>query len=270
MQALQQRGHIVAMTGDGVNDAPALKQADAGIAVAGSTDAARAAADIVLLSPGLSVIVNAIQLARQIFARMTSYATYRIAETIRVLLLVVLSVVLVNFFPVTATMIVLLAILNDAAILTIAYDRVRGSRWPVSWDMRTVLTIATVIGVMGVAETFLMLGVVDQLLGLDRDVIRTLIYLKLSVSGHLTIFVTRTREPFWSAPAPSRVLLGAVLGTQALATLIAGLGLLMTPLPWAWVAAVWGYALVWFLVEDRVKLATYAWLDHHPRRARAG
>ena len=122
VQLLQQRGHIVGMTGDGVNDAPALKQADAGIAVAGATDAARAATDVVLLAPDLSVIVEAIELAREIFARMTSYATYRIAETIRVLLLVVLAVVVVNFFPVTATMIVLLAILNDAAILTIAYD----------------------------------------------------------------------------------------------------------------------------------------------------
>ncbi len=274
VRALQQRGHIVAMTGDGVNDAPALKQADAGIAVAGATDAARAAADVVLLTPGLSVIVEAVRLAREIFARMTSYATYRIAETIRVLLLVVLSVIVVNFFPVTPTMIVLLAILNDAAILTIAYDHVRGSPRPVAWDMRSVLTVATTIGVMGVAETFLLFALADQVFVLDRDVIRTLIYLKLSVSGHLTIFVTRTRHALWSRPAPSRMLLAAVIGTQAVATLIAGLGLLMTALPWHWAALVWGYALVWFLVEDRVKLVTYAWLDRHPRRthrpARAG
>ncbi len=264
VRALQQRNHIVAMTGDGVNDAPALKQADVGIAVAGSTDAARAAADVVLLSPGLSVILDAVRLAREIFARMTSYATYRIAETIRVLLLVALAVVIFNFFPVTATMIVLLAILNDAAILTIAYDHARGSARPVTWDMRTVLSVATAIGVLGVAETFLLFGLADQLFGLDRDVVRTLIYLKLSVSGHLTIFVTRTRGPFWTRPAPSRVLLGAVLGTQLLATTIAILGVLMTPLPWTWAAAVWGYALLWFLVEDRVKLATHAWLDRHP------
>ena len=266
VQLLQSRGHIVGMTGDGVNDAPALKQADAGIAVAGATDAARAAADVVLLAPGLSVIVDAIQRAREIFARMTSYATYRITETIRVLLLVTLAIVAFNFFPVTAIMIVLLAVLNDGAILSIAYDHVRGAPRPATWDMRTVLTIAIVLGTLGVAETFLLFALAHSVFGLDQDLTRTLIYLKLSVSGHLTIFVTRTRGPFWTPPAPSPVLLAAVLGTQAIATLIAVYGLLMTPLGWGWAAAVWAYALFWFLIEDRAKLAAYTTLDRRVAR----
>lgn len=266
VRLLQARGHIVGMTGDGVNDAPALKQADAGIAVDGATDAARAAADVVLLAPGLSVIVAAIRQAREIFARMTSYATYRIAETIRVLLLITLAIVFMNFFPVTAVMIVFLALLNDGAILAIAYDHVRGSAKPASWDMRSVLTIATALGTMGVAETFLLFAVADNTFQLNHDLIRTLIYLKLSVSGHLTVFVTRTRHPFWSRPAPARILLAAVIGTQVIATLIAVYGIAMTPLGWRWAGIVWAYALFWFLVEDRVKLGAYHWLDHHPRR----
>jgi H+-transporting ATPase len=270
VRLLQDRGHIVGMTGDGVNDAPALKQADAGIAVAGATDAARAAADVVLLAPGLSVIVDAIRQAREIFARMTSYATYRIAETIRVLLLITLAIVVFNFFPVTPVMIVFLAVLNDAAILSIAYDHVRGSPTPAAWDMRTVLIVATALGIMGVAETFALFALTSQVLGLSQVLIRTLIYLKLSVSGHLTIFVTRTRGPFWTRPAPARLLLGAVIGTQLVATLIAVYGLLMAPLGWAWAGVVWAYALLWFLVEDRVKLATYAWLDRHPAHVTAG
>ncbi len=266
VQLLQERRHIVGMTGDGVNDAPALKQADAGIAVAGATDAARAAADVVLTAPGLSVIVDAIRLAREIFARMTSYAMYRIAETIRVLLLVSFAIMVFNFFPVTATMIVLLAVLNDGAILAIAYDHVRGSPKPASWDMRRVLTVSTALGVLGVLETFLLFALAHQLFHLDTDLIRTLIYLKLSVSGHLTVFVTRAHGPFWRKPAPSRLLLGAVVGTQATATLIAVFGILMTPLGWGLAALVWGYSIVWFLVEDRVKLATYAVLEHRTRR----
>jgi len=268
VRLLQARGHIVGMTGDGVNDAPALKQADAGIAVAGATDAARAAADVVLLAPGLSVIVTAIRQAREIFARMTSYATYRIAETIRVLLLITLAIVFMNFFPVTAVMIVFLALLNDGAILAIAYDHVRGSAKPAAWDMRSVLTVATSLGIMGVAETFLLFVLADKVVGLDHDLIRTLIYLKLSVSGHLTVFVTRTRHPFWSRPAPAPILLAAVIGTQAIATLISVYGLAMTPLGWRWAGLVWGYALLWFLVEDRVKLAAHDWLDRHPRGER--
>ena len=256
VKSLQVSGHIVGMTGDGVNDAPALKQADAGIAVAGATDAARAAADVVLLAPGLSVIVDAVRQAREIFERMTSYATYRIAETIRVLLLIVVSIVVLNFFPVTAIMIVLLAVLNDGAILSIAYDRVKGSDRPVAWDMRRVLTLAGVLGVLGVAETLLLLGLARAGLDLDDETLRTLIYLKLSVSGHLTVFVTRTAGPFWSRPGPSPVVLSAVLGTQLAATLIAVYGVFITPIGWQLAGLVWVYSLVWFLAEDRMKLLT--------------
>ncbi len=264
VRLLQARGHIVGMTGDGVNDAPALKQADAGIAVAGATDAARAAADVVLLAPGLSVIVAAVAQAREIFARMTSYATYRIAETIRVLLLITLAITFMNFFPVTAVMIVLLAMLNDGAILSIAYDHVRGSTKPVRWDMRAVLTIATALGGIGVVASFVLFFLGARVFGLNHEIIRSMIYLKLSVAGHLTIFLTRSRGPFWSRPAPAPILFAAVFGTQAIATLIAVYGVAMTPLGWRWAGIVWAYAVAWFLFNDRVKLAAYWWLDHHP------
>jgi H+-transporting ATPase len=260
VEVLQKRGHIVGMTGDGVNDAPALKKADAGIAVSGATDAARAAADIVLLAPGLSVIIVAIQEARKIFQRMNSYAIYRIAETIRVLLFMTLSILVFNFYPVTAVMIVLLALLNDGAILSIAYDRVHYADEPEVWNMPRVLGLASVLGVFGVAASFLLFYLGESVFQLDRDSIRTLIYLKLSVAGHLTIFVTRTRGPFWSI-RPATILLVAVVGTQLLATLIAVYGLFMTPIGWSWALLVWAYALAWFLLNDRVKLLVDRVLD---------
>jgi H+-transporting ATPase len=269
IDVLQKRGHIVGMTGDGVNDAPALKKADCGIAVSGATDAARAAADIVLMTPGLSVIIDAIKESRKIFQRMNSYAIYRIAETLRVLLFMTVAILAFNFYPLTAVMIVMLALLNDGAILSIAYDNVHYKDEPEAWNMRLVLGISTVLGVVGPIAAFGLFYLGDRVFGLGHPQLQTLMYLLLSVAGHLTIFLTRTRGPFWSI-RPARSLLLAVLGTQAIATLIAVYGLFMTPLGWGWAGFVWAYAIAWALLSDRVKLLAYRILDPGTRKSGVG
>jgi H+-transporting ATPase len=265
VNSLQDANHIVGMTGDGVNDAPALKKADCGIAVSGATDAARAAASIVLLTSGLSVIIDAIKESRRIFQRMNSYAIYRIAETLRVLFFMTLAILVFNFYPVTAVMIVMIALLNDGAILSIAYDNVLYRNKPEAWNMRLVLAVSTVLGVVGVVAAFGLFFLAERVFHFDRDRVQTLMYLKLSIAGHLTIFLTRTRGPFWSIK-PAKILWMAVLGTQTIATLIAVYGLFMAPLGWKWAGFVWGYAILWALVNDRIKLLAYRIFDP-PKKA---
>jgi H+-transporting ATPase len=253
VELLQARGHIVGMTGDGVNDAPALKKADAGIAVSGATDAAKSAAAIVLTRPGLSVIIDAIKESRKIFRRMNSYAIYRIAETIRVLLFITLSIVVFNFYPMTAIMIVLLALLNDFAIISIAYDRAEYALKPSRWDMTTVLDMATFLGLVGTIASFMLFFIGVNIFHLSRDVLQSMMYLKLSVAGHFLIFITRTKGHFWSY-RPSNILLAAVFGTQIVATIIAVYGLLIPPIGWRLGLFVWAYAMASFVLTDLAKV----------------
>ena len=261
VELLQNKGHIVGMTGDGVNDAPALKEADVGIAVAGATDAAKSAADIVLTKPGLSVIIDAMKESRKIFQRMTNYGIYRIAETIRVLLFITASIVVFQFYPVTALMLVLLAILNDLPIMTIAYDNVKYSDKSERWNMRTLLGIATFLGIIGVFSSFGILYIGNVVLQLDPLVLQSFIYLKLSVAGHLTVFVARTKGHFWSV-RPAKPLFLAVIVTQLVATLITVYGILLPAMGWGLAVLVWGYALALFIITDFAKVALYKLLNH--------
>jgi H+-transporting ATPase len=258
VKALQTKDHIIGMTGDGVNDAPAIKQADVGIAVSGATDAARAAADLVLTDPGLSVIVKAVEQARKIFERMNSYAIYRIVETIRIMFFVVLAMIVYNFYPITAIMIILLAFFNDIPIMTIASDNTLVDPEPVRWDMHRVLTVATVLGLIGVGETFGMLMIAKNYLGLSLPQIQTYIFLKLAVAGHLTLFVVRTPNMFLTRPFPSATLLWSAIVTKILATLFVVYPFgLIAAIHWTDVGFIWGYCLFWVFIEDLAKLAVY-------------
>ena len=261
VEALQNRNHIVGMTGDGVNDAPALKQANTGIAVSDSTDAARSASALVLTAPGLSVIVHAVEQARKIFERMNSYAIYRITETIRIMFFVVVSMIVLDFFPITAIMIILLAFFNDLPIMSIAYDNTWLDPNPVKWNMHRVLTVSTALGLIGVVETFGLLLIARLYLHLDISHIQTLIFLKLAAAGHLTLFVARTKLPFFSKPHPAPVLFLSIVGTQLAAVLLVwtGAGGLVTPISLPIIGLVWVYAFTWIFIEDFVKLRIY----HH-------
>jgi len=276
VKTLQSRGHIVAMTGDGVNDAPGLKQADCGTAVSGATDAARGAAALILTAPGLSVINSAIDEARRIFGRITSYTIYRVALTMDIMFLVVLSTIFLGFQPLTAVMIVVMSLLDDVPIMTIAYDNTPVAEKPIRWQMARLLSVAGVLGLFCVAQSFglLLIGMEilsspasQQSFGLaDQSHLQSLMFLQLVAGGHLLLFVTRTERWFFLPPYPAEPLFSAIVATQLLAVVMCAFGLLVPQLSWTLIGLVWVYNLVWMVILGAVRLGTEVLLDHRTLR----
>jgi len=267
VHALQDRGHVVAMTGDGVNDAPALKQADCGIAVSGATDAARAAAALILTAPGLSTVIDAIDESRRIFERIINYVLFRVAMTLDIMFVVVLATVFFGFSPLTPVMIVLVALLDDIPIMTIAYDNTRLPKEPVRWHMRRLLFVSGFMGLMAVAQTFglLLLGMAwlnnaewQAWIPLTQDQVQTAVFLQIVAGGHLLYFVMRSRSTIFSPPFPSAPIFWAIVGTQVFAVLMVGFGWFVPALPWTVIGLVWLYMLIWMVVLDLIKLALYS------------
>lgn len=223
VEILQQRGYLVAMTGDGVNDAPSLKKADTGIAVEGASDAARSAADIVFLAPGLSAIIDALKTSRQIFHRMYAYVVYRIALSLHLEIFLGLWIAILNE-SLNLNLVVFIAIFADIATLAIAYDNAPFSKTPVKWNLPRLWGMSILLGIVLAIGTWIALttmlahgsadGGIAQNFG-NRDEV---LFLEISLTENWLIFITRANGPFWSS-IPSWQLSGAILVVDIIATL---------------------------------------------------
>jgi len=287
VQALQDRGHLIGMTGDGVNDAPALKKANVGIAVAGATDAAKGAADIVLTAPGLSTIITAIDRARKIFRRLNAYVMYRIASSVLILGFFFLSIIALRFeFP--TWVLILLSVVNDFTAMSTSKDKVRSSDTPLKWAMTETVLVSSFIGLVGIVSNFLLLYLsLDEygnwwgafgLRDLEKCEVVAVIYLGLAITIQLNIFSTRNRSLFFftseksgSPPLPSPVLLAPVLGSILIALFIAvywpaswrlGGGASMVGVGWGHAGLTCAYAVVWFFVSDLLKAVVFHAIDN--------
>jgi len=216
VEMLQQRGHLTAMTGDGVNDAPSLKKADCGIAVEGATEAAQAAADIVFLAPGLSTIIEAVKVARQIFQRMKAYIQYRIALCLHLEIYLVTSMIIINE-TIRVDLVVFLALFADLATIAVAYDRAHSELRPVEWQLPKIWVISVVLGILLAIATWILRGTLYLPNGgviQNFGSVQEILFLEVSLTENWLIFVTRGGKTW-----PSLQLVLAIFGVDVLATL---------------------------------------------------
>ncbi|VVB50806.1 Copper-exporting P-type ATPase B [uncultured archaeon] len=246
--------YIVAVTGDGVNDIPAIKEANIGIAVSTATDATKSSADVVLLSPGISVIKDALVESKKIIHKIYYYSVYRISESFRVLMTILFIGLWLGSYPLTPLQLILLSLLNDLPIIAIAFDKVQISSRPekIDFSKRTRLSLA--LGSVGLASSLLMLWLAMNVFHLSSDAIQTAFFLKLSIGGHFLLLVARA-ENAWYKSMPSKTLLSALIGTQILASMLALFGVFMPKLEPRFVLFVWAYTFLWMQISDTLKIA---------------
>ena len=252
VQGLQKKGRIVGMTGDGVNDAPALKQAEMGVAVESATDVAKAAASLVLTTPGLQGVLDAVVTGRRVYQRMLTYTLNKIVKVFQVALFLSLGFLMFRSFVVTPLLVLLLLFANDFVTMSLAEDNVRPSPKPDRWDIRTLVLSSLVVAFAWLIYIFAVYGV-GRSLGLPRASVQTLDFLGLVFSGLANVFLVRERGHLWGS-IPGRFLLWASLADILVISGLAVMGWLMAPLPIVVIACLLLATVFYTLILDQIKV----------------
>jgi H+-transporting ATPase len=253
VRRLQKRGHVVGMTGDGVNDAPALKQAEVGIAVANATDVAKAAASLVLTNAGLTDLLAAVETSRRIYQRTLTYTLNKIVKTFQIALFLTLGVILTRIFIITPLLIVLLLFANDFVTMSISTDQVSFSQTPDRWHIGSLMGVGLVIGVMVLIVSFALFILGRDWLALPIAQLQTLVFLTLVFTGQGTVYLVRERRHFWNS-APSRWLLLSSIADISVVSAMAARGILMAPLGWTVIGLLLGSCAVYLAALDFLKV----------------
>ena len=256
VQAFQRGGHVVGMCGDGANDAPALRQAQMGIAVFTATDVAKSAAGIVLTEPGLGGIVAAVQEGRTTFQRILTYTFRSIVHKVVQVLLLLAGLVISGTAVLTPLLMVLMMVAGDFFALSSAKDNVRVSPLPNVWRIGNLTIAAIILGFCDLVFCIASLAVGRFALGLDSDALRTLTVVTLVYSGQAIFYVSRERRHLWSSRPGSWLIASSILDITLFSTL-ATQGILMVPLPATIVACVFGAAIVLAFCLDTVKVMLF-------------
>lgn len=253
VRRLQKSGDVVGMTGDGVNDAPALKQAEVGIAVASATDVAKAAASLVLTNGGLIDLLSAVETSRRIYQRMLTYTLNKIVKTFQIALFLTLGVILTHVFIVTPLLIVLLLFANDFVTMSISTDRVSFSRTPDRWHIGALMAVGLMIGTMVLIVSFALFLFGREWLALPLGQLQTMVFLTLVFTGQCTVYLVRERRHFWES-MPSRWLLMSSIADIAVVSVMAARGILMEPVGWTVIAIALGGCGVYMAALDFLKV----------------
>lgn len=256
VRGIQQTGHVAGMTGDGVNDAPALKQAEVGIAVSSATDVAKAAASLVLTNPGLSDILAAVKASRQIYQRMLTYTLNKIIKTIEIALFLTLGVLLTRTFVITPLLIVLLLFTNDFVTMSIATDRVSFSSQPDRWDIRTLMLTAGSLGALVLVLSFAVFFAGRDLFHLALHQLQTLVFVMLVFTGQSNVYLVRERNHLWHS-RPSRWLVLSSAADVTVVSLMATRGILMSAIPWPVVVYLLAFVLGFAFLADGLKIPIF-------------